>query len=177
MYAYNHTLHSGNRMRPANVDIYNAARARKTLSKRASANYRRRNVSTHDKFNVCDLVRISLTKNTFERGYEKNFSEEIFKITRVSYCQGLHTYILQDLIDEIIDGFFYKEELVRVGQERLASDKHFKIERVVRTKGRGANKQLLVKWAGYPDKFNSWVKASELKNISKKNKHGHVRKF
>ena len=108
-------------MRPANVDIYNAARARENLSKRARANYSWRKVSTHGKFNVGDLVRISRTNNTFKRGYEKNFSEEIFKITRVSYRQGLHTYILQDLNDEIIDGFFYKEELVRVGQERLAS--------------------------------------------------------
>ena len=149
-------------MRPANVDIYNTTRAWENLSKRARANYRRCNVSTHGKFNVGDLVRISRTKNTFERGYEKNFSEEIFKIARVSYRQSLHTYILQDLNDEIIGGFFYKEELVRVGQERLASDKHFKIERIVRTKGRGSNKQLLVKWAGCPDKYNSWVKASGL---------------
>ena len=56
------------------------------------------------------------------------------KITRVSYRQGLHTYNLQDLNDEIIDGFFYKEELVRICQERLASDKHFKMERVLRTR-------------------------------------------
>ena len=55
---------------------------------------------------------------------------------------------------------------MRVGQERLESDKHFKIDRVVHTKGRGANKQLPIKWAGYPDKFNSWVKASELESIS-----------
>ena len=136
------------------------------MSKCTHANYRRRNASTHGKFNVGNLVRINRTKNTFERGYEKNFSEQIFKITRVSYRQGLHTYILQDLNDEIIDGFFYKEELVRIGQERLASDKHFKIERVLRTKGRGANKQLSLKWAGYPDKFNSWVKANELESIS-----------
>ena len=78
----------------------------------------------------------------------------------------MHTYILQDLNDEIIDDFFCKEEPVRVGQERLASDKHFKIERVVRTKGRDANKQLLVKWAGYPNKFNTWMKATELKSIT-----------
>ena len=83
MYAYNHTLHSATRMRPANVDIYNAARARENLSKRARANYRRRNVSTHGKFNVGDIVRISGTKSTSEGGYEKNFSEEILNITRV----------------------------------------------------------------------------------------------
>ena len=71
-----------------------------------------------------------------------------------------------DLNGEIIDGFFYNEELVLVGQARLSDDKTFKIERILRTKGRGANKQALVKWLGYPDKFNSWVKVSQLESIS-----------
>ena len=41
-----------------------------------------------------------------------NFSEEVFKIQRVSRRQNLYTYILEDLNGEIIDGFFYTEELV-----------------------------------------------------------------
>ena len=61
--------------------------------------------------------------------------------------------------------FFYPEELVLVGRERLAPDKRFKVERVIRTEGRGAKKRALVKWFGYPDKFNSWVKVSELEDI------------
>ena len=64
--------------------------------------------------------------------------------------------MLEDLNGEIIDGFFYSEELVLVGLERLAPEKRFKVERIVRTEGRGAKKR---------DKFNSWVKASELEVI------------
>ena len=132
VYAYNHTLHSGTRMRPAAVNLYNAAHARENLAKRARSNYHRREQS-RCKFAVGDLVRLSRTKNTFEKGYEKNFSEEIFKITRVSPRQGLYAYVLADLNGKIIDGFFYNEELVLVGQDRLSDDKSFKIERIVRT--------------------------------------------
>ena len=91
----------------------------------------------HRKFDVGDHVRISPTKNTFERGYEKNFSEEIFKIIRVSQRQRLYTYVLTGLNEEIIDGFFYNEELVLVGKARLSDDKTFKIERIVRRSSSG----------------------------------------
>ena len=73
-----------------------------------------------------NLVRINRTKNIFEKGYERNFGEEVFKIISVSTRQNLYTYVLEDLNGEIIDGFFYPEELVLVGRERLAPDKRFK---------------------------------------------------
>ena len=151
-------------MRPIDVTLYNALTASENLAKRAHYNYRRR-PTLLPKFKVGNLVRISQTKNTFEKGYEKNFSEEVFKIISVSTRQNLYTYVLGDLNGEIIDGFFYPEELVLVGHERLAPDKRFKVERVTRTEGQGAKKRALVKWLGYPDKFNSWIKASELEDI------------
>ena len=163
IYAYNHTLHSGTRMKPSEVNLYNAVKARENLQRRM--NGRKRAFGATAKFKVGDFVRISRTKNTFERGYEKNFSEEVFKIQRISRRQNLYTYILEDLNGEIIDGFFYTEELVLVGRERIADNQKFKVEQVVRTRGRGANKQVLVKWLGYSDKFNSWIKASELERI------------
>ena len=163
IYAYNHTLHSGTRMKSSEVNLYNAVKARENLQRRM--NGRKRAFGATAKFKVGDFVRISRTKNTFERGYEINFSEEVFKIQRISRRQNLYTYILEDLNGEIIDGFFYTEELVLVGRERIADNQKFKVEQVVRTRGRGANKQVLVKWLGYSDKFNSWIKASELERI------------
>ena len=58
--------------------------------------------------------------------------------------------------------FFYTEELALVGASRLETNKRFMVERVLRTRGRDNKKQLFVKWSGYPDKFNSLVKASDL---------------
>ena len=102
-------------MKPSEVNLYNAVKARKNLQRRVQRNGRKRAHGVTAKFKVGDFVRISRTKNTVERGYEKNFSEEMFKIQRVSRRQNLYTYILEDLNGEIIDGFFYTEKLVLVG--------------------------------------------------------------
>lgn len=166
VYAYNHTLHSGTKMKPVDVNNTNANKAYNNLKNRAlSQTVNRRNLKKDNKYSVGDYVRVSRTKQTFEKGYEKNFSEEIFKIKRVSFRQNLYIYILEDLNGEIINGFFYPEELSVVGKERMNSEQVFKIERVIRTKGRGSKKQAFVKWLGYPDKFNSWISATDLKNI------------
>lgn len=167
IHAYNHTVHSGTKMKPCDVNIYNAAEARENLENRAMRQTvnRRGRGQVRNKYAVGTYVRISRTKNTFERGYEKNFSEEIFKVNRVSNRQNLHTYVLEDLSGEVIDGFFYPEELAPVGKKRVESEQRFKIERVLRTRGRGSDKQVLVKWQGYPAKFNSWVSAREIEGI------------
>ena len=74
-------------------------------------------------------------------------------------------FFLEDLNGEIIFGFCYTEELVLVGRKHIADNQKFKVEQVIRTRGRGTNKQVPVKWVGYSDKFNSWIKASELERI------------
>ncbi|GFU52089.1 uncharacterized protein TNCV_3225111 [Trichonephila clavipes] len=37
------------------------------------------------------------------------------------------------------------------------------IEKIIRTEGRGTSRQLFVKWVGFDDSFNSWIKAEWLK--------------
>ena len=62
------------------------------------------------KFKAGDTVRISKYKSTFTKGYESNFTEEIFKITKV--IRGDPTvYEIEDLEGELIIGKFYEEEL------------------------------------------------------------------
>ena len=45
---------------------------------------------------------------------------------------------VRDLADEIIDGIFYKQELARV--EKNQEEEQFIVNRVIKSKGRGANK-------------------------------------
>lgn len=171
IHTYNHTIHSGTKIRPSEVDIHNAYLGRKNLERRAlqqtyNKNYRlKRAPGAVIKYFPGDLVRISRTKNTFERGSEKNFSEEIFEIERVSRRQNLYTYILRDLHGEISDGFFYTEEFTLAGKNRIKADPQFKIESILSTKGRGDKKQVLFKWLGYPDKFISWIKVAVLQAL------------
>lgn len=159
--AYNNTRHSTIKMEPASVTIYNAHKARKNLVKRGK---QRQPLRKNPKYKTGMYVRISREKNIFEKGAEKSWSEEVFKITNVLKRQALFIYKLADLQGEDIEGFFYPEELSAVHKERV-QEQEFKIDKILRTKGKGKKKQHFVSWVGYPEKFNSWIPASDLKNI------------
>lgn len=158
-YAYNHARHSSIKMQPAAVTLYNANVALENMTN-AAVKQREKRRHTKVKYNRGSYVRISRTKGTFEKGYERNWSEEIFQIAKVTTRQGIQIYELRDLEGELIDGFFYTEEITPVHEKRLTADQDFKIDRILRTKGRGAKKQLFVSWVGYPSKFNSWIPAT-----------------
>ena len=101
--------------------------------------------SSLPKFKVGDMVRISKYKSAFTKGYEANFTEELFKVIKV-ICGYPNVYEIEDLEGELIIGKFYEEEL---------SD-------VYRVKGK---KMVLVKWLGYGSKHNSWIPESNIQDI------------
>ena len=161
VYSYNHTKHSTIKMIPNDVNLYNASQARENMISKFK-NLKVEKIAT---FKEGDHVRISRTKGTYEKGYEANWSEEIFKVWKVLRRQHLFIYKLIDLDNEIIDGIFYKEELNLVGKERLSQNQEFLVKEVIKSRGRGVNKEVYVSWVGYPKKFNSWIKASDVNKL------------
>ncbi|XP_071576891.1 uncharacterized protein [Temnothorax nylanderi] len=160
--AYNHTRHSSIRMQPAVVTRENARVARENIVRRWRTSEKMKR-ARKAKYSVGDLVRVSRTKATFEKGYEARWSEEIFRIHRVLEWRKPRVYELSDLADEVIDGIFYEQELARV--EKNLQEEEFIVDRVIKTRGHGANKQVLVSWRGYPSKFDSWIPASNLTSL------------
>ena len=136
-----------------------ASLARENLAHR----YANHLTTKEPKYSVGDLVRISSAKNLFEKTYEGAYTEELFKIIRVSRSRPPIAYFLQDLAGEEIDGIFYEQELSRV-QKDLEKES-FIIKKIIRSEGKGRNKLYLVSWMGYPEKFNSWIPASEIKQL------------
>ena len=61
-------------------------------------------------YKVGDLVRIYRYKSVFTKGYEANFTEELFKIRKVIRGDP-NVYELEDLDGEPIIGKFYEQEL------------------------------------------------------------------
>lgn len=159
--SYNNSIHSTIKMKPAAVTLENAEKARKNMLKKS---LRRQIERKKPKYKVDQYVRISRERHVFEKGYEKGWSEEIFKIVKVKRRQKLFIYELCDLEGEKIEGFFYPEELSRVHSERVSGEE-YKINEILKTRGKGSRKEYFVSWLGYPDKFNSWILASELKNL------------
>jgi len=108
------------------------------------------------KFNDGDFVRISGARRPFQKGYEEGWTEEIF-VVKHCYPRTPVVYQLKDLDGEDLKGLFYERELIKVKKPELYS-----IEKVLQTKGVGKRRQCLVKWKGYPDKFNQWIPESEV---------------
>ena len=155
-YSSNHSIRRTIKMKPAAVTADNEKQVWHTL------------YDDHDevkhvkyKFNIGDQVRISNIKRTFEKGYLPNFSKEIFTISK-QVPRDPPVYKLKDYGSEELKGTFYEMELQKVTKP----DDVYEVEKILKKRGRGKNVQYLVKWLGYPNKFNSWVPASEINLIS-----------
>jgi len=148
VHAYNHTCHRSIGMAPADVTIDNEDVVRSRL-------YPVQTKLLDWKFKVGDKVRITMQRRPFQKGYIGNWSEEIFVVgTRMPTAPV--TYKLKDLAGDDIKGTFYSDELQIVSKP---DDALFDIEYIVKTRKRAGKVEYLVKWRGYPTKFNSWVEA------------------
>ena len=112
------------------------------------------------KFKIGDTVRISKYKSTFTKGYEANFTEELFKVAKV-IRGGPNVYEIEDLEGEPIIGKFYEEELSGVDKKHDV----YKVEKILKRKKVKGKKMALVKWLGYDSKHNSWIPESDIRNI------------
>ena|SRR5436190_1255472 len=158
--AYNHSVHRslGNGLRPIDVakgdkkTVFRVWRhMNKGLMKRKTP-----------KFKSGDTVRITKEKGLFAKGYETNFSKELFVVDHVFGSFPLPLYVLRDTKGDEIVGRFYEHELQKI---IIRPDHLYRIDKILDTKGRGRSKRYFVKWQGYGDEFNSWVPASELTQI------------
>jgi hypothetical protein len=109
------------------------------------------------KYSLDDKVRISKYKTSFAKGYTPNWSEEIFIVSEL-VAREPNVYKIRDLKGERVEGIFYESELQKVVKE----DDVFKVESILQTRTRNKQKEVLVKWLGYPDKFNSWEPATSV---------------
>ena len=151
VYAYNHSIHRSIKTEPALVNMGNEDKVRHTLYGSDSVS------SITYKFKIGDQVRISKIKRTFEKGYLPNFSNEIFTISK-KIARRPPVYKLKDYDGEELQGTFYEKELQKI----IKQDNVYEVEKILKKNGKGKNVKYLVKWLGYPNKFNSWVKASEI---------------
>ena len=103
------------------------------------------------KFKVGDHVRISKYKNIFAKGYMRNWSEEVFLISKIKNTVPW-TYVINDLNGGEIIGTSYEKELQKTDQ------KEFRIEKVIKKEG----DKLYVKWKGYNNSFDSWIDKKDL---------------
>ena len=142
---YNNKYHSTIKMTPIEG-------SKKINEKKIKNIYNFEKTKKLGKFKIGDRVRISLEKNIFEKGYETNWTQEIFVIYDIKYS-NVPYYYLKDLNNEKLQGTFYEQELQKTKQDDL-----YTIEKILKT-----NKdKVYVKFKGYSNDFNQWVNKSDI---------------
>jgi hypothetical protein len=148
--SYNHTYHSSIKRTPAEVNIDNESDVWFTLygdTKPAPPKYT---------FQIGDVVRVSKHKLMFEKGYETNWSEELFVVTEC-VPRNPPVYRIKDLLEEDIQGTFYAQEL-----QKVSAKEEFTVENFLKKRHRKGRIEYFVKYRGYPVKFNQWIPSSNV---------------
>ena len=158
---YNNTIHSTIDMAPTAVTKANEETAR--LSTYFSSHLPFKPVKhLQFRFRIGDKVRITHLRNIFSREYDEKWTGEIFTIFKRFWRKQTPIYRIKDYNGMEITGSFYQAEIQKVN---LRDDEQLKIEKILRSRGSGRNKQYLIKWLNWPVKFNSWVKANDVQDL------------
>ena len=150
MWSYNNTYHRSLGMAPSNVNETNQDIVWQRLYGRGGGG--------NPKFMVGDRVQISKAKRQFENGYMANWTEELFTVSN-AHRSDPPVYKLVDDHGELVDGSFYEPELQKV---LVSKDKLYRIETVLQRRRVSKRTEVLVKWYGYAQSFNSWIDSKAL---------------
>lgn len=159
MTTYNNSHHRMIGTTPAIAEKYKSTHLE--IMKKMSE-YRSKIKKKQPKFAVGDTVRIQRLKGKFDRGYDEQTTEEIFRIYKIKRNMPIPMYILCDYDKtEKLKGAFYANELVKVN----VRDKSFNIEKVLKKKRVGGVTKLFVKWRGWPERYNSWIDEGDVTQV------------
>ena len=146
--SYNNSYHRSIKRKPIEVTVENQEEVWNTL-------YNDKRVkSVKSLLKIGDRVRITKARRPFDKGYRRKWSLELFTISRTLNTTP-PTYVLKDDNGEELLGSFYSQEIQVVRDKTV-----FKIEKVLEERRNG--REILVKWLGYPNSFNSWIPKSNL---------------
>jgi transposase InsO family protein len=159
MDAYNTSYHSAIGCKPSEVNSNNTREVYDYLySGKGRYSKLETSAKVEPKLKVNDFVKISASKHKLQKGYDANWSYEVFKIAQIIKREPV-VYKLVDWEGEPVTGVFYESELQKIA---IKDSQTYRIERIISSSGSGKNKKLLVKWLGYPDKFNSYILEKDL---------------
>ncbi|GFV74583.1 putative uncharacterized transposon-derived protein F54H12.3 [Trichonephila clavipes] len=134
IHSYNNTWHRSIQMAPASVTEENEKEAWKNL-------YGNKNkTSSKPRFQIGDTVRISREKLIFEKGYEQNWTREIFTIYHI-LRRNPTVYKVKDLTGEVIRGTFYEEEL-----QKITDSGYYPIEKILKTRKKNGKIEYFVQF-------------------------------
>lgn len=155
--SYNRTVHSSTGMRPIDVDSSNTdvvfrrlygASSQRALNLKKPVDVRN--------LKVGDNVRIRYILTPMQKSYFPMFSDQVYTISAVVPEYPFHMYRVKNWAGNVMNRKYYAHDL-----QLVSKDVRHRVERVLKRRGNRA----LVKWIGYPNEANSWIRWSQLSNV------------
>ena len=162
VHAYNHAKHRIIKMKPVDVNEENAM----LVWERLYGKDKRYKNTLRNKYAKGDKVRISKVKGHFDKGYLPNWSREEFTIDNIDTKFLPSMISLKDYAGNVLEGKFYEDEIQKIVRD--PDDDVYDIEKVIRQKRKDGEIWYLVKWLGYDDTFNSWVRKKDITDVYNK---------
>ena len=156
---YNASFHRSIGMAPRDVDQNNAEEVWDTLYPHYKKTKKKKK-KKKSALKVGDRVRLNTKHRTFQKGYLPGWTEEVFLVTQTRLDGNVPTYRISEWDDTPIKGTFYAQDLQKV---TVTDDDLFRIDSVVKRK----KDKVLVRWKGWPSKYDSWINKKDLIPFSK----------
>ena len=101
---------------------------------------------------VGSFVRLNRLRGTFEKEASGNWTREIFRVTGHKTAQSIPMINIEDLTNEPVKGALYPEEYISVPYNGVKT-----ISKVLAKRTRNGQKEQLVTYEEYPEKYSEWV--------------------
>lgn len=153
---YNNTTHSSIGMKPGDVTPENEQELYERVV--LPQQIKEETTPVHFQYRVGDHVRLTYLRGTFHRGYQENWTEQVFTIAR-RYKTHPPRYKLRFANGELVPQSYYEPEL----QEAYVDENTvYLIEKVLQRKTVKGEKWVKVRWQGYDKSHDSWVLKSTI---------------
>ena len=142
---YNASYHRNFKIAPNQVTAKNENQVRKNL-------YGQKKKTQKATLKKGDMVQLNKIHRTFEKGYLPGWTEEVFIVDKV---KPFPAYKIKEWDGTPVEGTFYEPDLQKVYVTDV-----FRVEKVLKRQ----KNRLLVKWKGWPDKYNSWISTEDVRD-------------
>ncbi len=114
-----------------------------------------------------DIVRMSIHKGVFEKGYVGTFKEDYYVIAKVKKLSYPFAYKIKEFDSGIVlNGIFYEPNLQKIKfTKNQPSKKIYTVEKIIASKLINGIKYYFVKFEGFPSSFNRWVPETNVKHL------------
>ena len=163
--SYNQTYHRSIKRSPQSVkptDSVELWKRQYDTIPLSDSNKRRGFVVGKFKYKVGDLVRVSFLRRPFQREYDERWSRELFVVNQRFMSDNIPQYRLKDYDGEVVSGTFYQNQMRKAYEQNV-----YLVEKVLRTRTKRGQKQLLVRWRGWPAKYDSWVGEEDVSALNR----------